>query len=104
MRLEVLQFVHDGHFYCVCRNICLIAESKNSFDDAVERIKEMLGIYLSDKNYSRLQKMGWKMIDNSVIPIKFADDELVRYASDFFGYEITNYQLIEIYVKIESGA
>lgn len=60
MRLKVLQFVHDGHFYCVCRNICLIAESKNSFDDAVERIKEMLGIYLSDKNYSRLQKWDGK--------------------------------------------
>ena len=96
MELNVLQFLCDGCFYCVCRDICLISESKNSFNDALERIKEMLSIYLSDKNYFRLQKMGWKVKGNSVIPINFAEDELVKYARDFLETEITNYQIIRI--------
>jgi hypothetical protein len=96
MELNVLQFLCDGCFYCVCRDICLISESKNSFNDALERIKEMLSIYLSDKNYFRLQKMGWKVKGNSVIPINFAEDELVKYARDFLETEIANYQIIRI--------
>ena len=40
--------------------------------------------------------MGWKVKGNSVIPINFAEDELVKYARDFLETEITNYQIIRI--------
>lgn len=47
-------------------------------------------------NPYQLQKMGWKVKGNSVIPINFAEDELVKYARDFLETEITNYQIIRI--------
>lgn len=99
MELKVIQFVNDRRFYCVCRDICLISESENSFNDALEHIKEMLSIYFSDKNYFRLQKMGWKVNGNSIISPNFAEKELIEYARDFFKEEITKYQIVGIYVK-----
>lgn len=47
--------------------------------------------------------MGWKIIENSIIPPNFVEKELVEYASDFFEVEITNYQIVEIDVETEIG-
>lgn len=85
----------------MCKDICLISKSKHSFNDALKRIKEMLNIYLSDKNYFRLQNMGWKVNGNSIISPNFAEKELVDYASDFFKEEITDYQIEEVDAKTE---
>lgn len=103
MKIRILQFVHKGCFYCVCRDICLVSESKESFDDAVKSIKEMLSVYLLDKDYNRLQKMGWKTNGISINPPNFAEKELVEYARDFFNREITEYQIVETDVKTELG-
>ena len=40
---------------------------------------------------------------NSIIPINFAEKDIVEYANSFFKKKITNYQLVEINVEPEPG-
>nr|WP_278578847.1 hypothetical protein [Bacteroides intestinalis] len=107
MKIRILQFEHPqsfkgGRCCCACRDICLFT-ANTTFDIAIADIKKVLLIYVQDKNFTRLRKMGWKIIENSIIPPNFVEKELVEYASDFFEVEITNYQIVEIDVETEIG-
>ena len=106
MKIKVLQFKRTGtseKYCCVCREICLFATGVENYNLPMQNIKNMLFTYLKDKDYTRLQKMGWILSDNSVTPPIFAEKELVEYARDFLKEKITNYQIVEVNVKIELG-
>ena len=106
MKIRILQFKRPNtleKYFCVCREICLIASDAKSYNLPMQNIKNMLLIYLKDKDYIRLQKMGWILSDNSITPPIFAEQELVEYARDFLKEKITNYRIVEINVKIELG-
>ena len=45
----------------------------------------------------------WVGKGNSIIPINFAEKDIVEYANSFFKKKITNYQLVEINVEPEPG-
>lgn len=97
--MKVIQFMHNNLYYCVSKEICVLSESKVSFDEATDRILKVLRIYLQDKNFLRLKKIGWKMVGNSIEPPIFADAELVKYAQDFLQTEIKEYNIIQIDVR-----
>lgn len=47
----------------------------------------------------RLKKIGGgKMIDNSIKPPNFADEELVQYAQDFIKTKIKEYNIVQLNV------
>lgn len=104
VKIKVVMFVHpeSKKTCCACRDICLFTSNENE-DFALNDVKNTLIMYLQDKKLSRLQKIGWKICDKSIIPPNFAEKELIKYASDFFKVEIINYRIIEIYVKTELG-
>lgn len=104
VKIKVVVFEHpeSKKVCCACRDICLFTSNENQ-DSALNDVKNTLLVYLQDKKLARLQKIGWKICDKSIILPNFAEKELVKYASDFFGVKITNYQIIEIYEKTELG-
>lgn len=97
--MKVIQFMHNNLYYCASKEICVLSESKVSFDEATDRILKVLRIYLQDKNFLRLKKIGWKMVDNSIEPPIFADAEVVKYAQDFLQIEIKEYNILQIDVR-----
>lgn len=96
MSIKIIRFIHNHKYYCVCRAICLISESDIGFDEATDHILKILQIYMKDKNFFRLKKLGWKMIGDSIKPPIFADEEIVQYAQDFLKTEIKEYNIIQI--------
>lgn len=107
VKIKVIAFEHPnsfkgGKYCCACRDICLFT-ANITFDAALTDIRKVLLSYLQDKKFIRLQKMGWKICGNSIIPPNFAEKELLKYASGFFEAEIMDYQIIEINVEIELG-
>ena len=106
MKIKILQFERTytlEKYCCACKELCLFASGTENYDIPIQNIKNMLLTYLKDKNYSRLQKMGWILCEKSIIPPNFAEKELVEYARDFFKEEITSYQIVEINVETELG-
>lgn len=100
VKIKVIAFEHPnsfkgGKYCCACRDICLFT-ANITFDAALTDIRKVLLSYLQDKKFIRLQKMGWKICGNSIIPPSYSDEELLRYAEEFYDLKISEYKITTV--------
>lgn len=91
----------NNNYRSYCPAIRDFCARGNTIPEVIKYAEMRLKEELQDRvSYNTLEKCGWKVSENSVIPPIFADEELVLQTEYCFGIKISNYQIIEIGVEV----
>ena len=106
VKIKIVVFKHPepqtwGQYCGYCSSNGYFCSGKDA-SDISNKILGVLTFELQQRKKfpGHLQKRGWKICGNSMIPPNFADEELIRHAEESYVLKIKEPLIIELNVKI----
>ncbi|WP_310789004.1 hypothetical protein [Alistipes sp.] len=102
VKVKLVVFRHPepakwGVFCSYCPAIKEFQGRGKTIEDVVNIVTRILEIRLSKGCMTRsLRNFGWSIMENSLIPPIFTDEELLRLTEGHYGLRVTDYQIIEL--------
>ena len=106
LKIKAVVFEHPepqtwGNYCGYCPATLYFCSGANT-DEVSERIKRAIKIECNVHLPERYIKLGWKLLENSIIPPNFADEELIKLTEESYCIKIDNPIIVELNVKISS--